>query len=323
MKPVPTSGPRAASAGPARAVSWFAIVSACLCLASFARPAGASVPAPAGVEVQREHLFFTLGPAGAHVLHLIDLVNRGVEPAASLPLPVPAQARLDSIPDGLTLEAGTIVDSSPLEPGESRQYALAYQLPWREPMAIRRALIYPTRELLIWAEEGAIDVEGLHLDFLGQREFEGMTFSAYRMERLDPHPNWQVVLRRTGIPAGELPLLMDPVIVSDPAAMLATSPLSRLFLAAAAVAGAAWLYRRAARRGESRLRSRPGARASARHVQEVAGHAQTAAAELKEEIVRLDLAFRAGELDEDTYRQERAKLKAELLTIVGEREGWP
>lgn len=273
------------------------------------------------VEVVREHMFLTRGPEGLRVLHILELVNVGAQPAARVPLPLPGDARWEQLPEPLEAAGGTVVDPTTLAVGEGRQYALAYSIPWREPMVLRRALLYPTEELWIWAETGTLAVRGVRLESVGQEAIEGIEFAVYRMRQLQPHENWQVVLDRPGGASAELPVLMRAGMRSDPVEILATHPMPRLALTALVlVAAAAGLTRMRARRGTAAPASggkaakgvQPGGAAPARP-------AHGAEAErLKDEIVRLDVAFHKGELDEDVYRKRRTQLKARLMQLTGD-----
>ena len=271
------------------------------------------------VEVAREHLFLRRGPAGLQVLQLLELVNLGPAPAGRVPLPVPEQAQWEQLPEPLEAADGAVVDPRPLGVGEGRQYALTYSIPWREPMVLRRALLYPTEELWIWAETGTLAVRGVRLEPVGRQEIEGIPFAVYRMQQLEPHDAWQVVLDRPGAASTELPVLMRAGMRSDPAEILATHPVPRLVLAAlvlaAAVAGARRLRSRAS---DAPARSQAAGSGSGKGGTVPAQPAHLAEAErLKDEIVRLDVAFHQGELDEDVYRERRERLFARLVALSG------
>ena|GEM_PF-4565870 len=277
------------------------------------------------VSVAREHMFLTRGPSGLHVLHLLELVNLGPRQAERVPLPVPVGAQWEQVPQPVTSAEDGLVDPRPLSVGERREYALAYTLPWREPMVLRRALLYPTEELWIWAEAGSVGVRGLRLEPVGRQAVEDMEFVLYRMNRLEPHPAWQVVLDLPGARTAHLPVLARGGMRGDPAEVLAQHPVPRLALVALVLAGAVW--------GVRRLRTGvhpAGAAAdpvSRRAAVSVAAGAGELLAEgpavrgeierLKDEIVRLDVAYHNGEVDEDVYRERRAALKARVLQLLG------
>lgn len=271
------------------------------------------------VEVVREHLFLTRGPAGLQVLHMLELVNLGPRPAERVPLPVPKQAQWEQLPESLEAADGAVVDPRPLGVGEGRQYVLAYTIPWRDPMVLRRALLYPTEELWIWAETGTLAVRAVRLEPVGQEEIEGVRFAVYRMRQLEPHEAWQVVLDRPGAASAELPVLMRAGMRSDPAEILATHPVPRLVLAAlvlaAAVAGARRLRSRTSR---VTAQAQAAAGGSGKGGTAPVQPAHLAEAErLKDEVVRLDVAFHQGELDEDVYRERRDRLLARLVELSG------
>jgi len=186
-------------------------------------------------------------------------------------------------------------------------------------MVLRRALLYPTEELWIWAETGTLAVRAVRLEPVGQEEIEGVRFAVYRMRQLEPHEAWQVVLDRPGAASAELPVLMRAGMRSDPAEILATHPVPRLVLAAlvlaAAVAGARRLRSRTSR---VTAQAQAAAGGSGKGGTAPVQPAHLAEAErLKDEVVRLDVAFHQGELDEDVYRERRERLLARLVELSG------
>ncbi len=270
--------------------------------------------------VEREHLFLTRGPEGLRVLQMIELVNAGPSPVDEVRLPVPADARWEQLPDPLVLAPGGVVDPTPLPPGGERQYVVAYALPWREPMVLRRPLPYRTEELWIWAEAATLTVRGVRLAQVGREEIEGVVFALYRMDGLEPHGAWQVVLERPGAAATELPVLQRAGMRSDPAEVLATHPAPRVALALLAAVALVSGVRRLTRRGRAGAgvsRDGPAGRGGAGGGQRSRAEAE----QLKEEIVRLDVAFHNGELDEDVYRERRARLKSRLMELTGDGGG--
>lgn len=353
-----TGGRRRTSLAPPALAQW--VLAAALLLAAplFAGPPaaaqGAAPPAEApDVSVVREHLFLTRGPAGLQVLHLLELVNWGPRLADRVPLPVPAGAQWDQVPEPVAETEEGLVDPRPMGVGERREYALAYTLPWREPMVLRRALLYPTDELWLWAEAGSVDVRGLQLEMVGPQVIEGMEFVLYRMDRLEPHPAWQVVLDRPGARAADLPVLARGGMRGDPLEVMGQHPVPRLAVVALVLTGAAWgvwrfrtRTRRAQGAGNAAValpgrpeektwaacgtgagledRGRTGARvgeqeagASGAGVLEDGTGVRAEVERLKEAIVQLDVAYHNGELDEDVYRERRAALKARVLHLMG------
>lgn len=288
------------------------------------------------VVVVREHMFLSRGPAGAQVLHLLEVANPGPRQAVRVPLPVPAQAQWEQVPEPLEIGDGGLVDPRPLAIGEGREYVVAYTLPWRDPMVLRRPLLYPVEELWLWADTGSVVPRGVQLLPAGREEVEGLEFAVYRMERLEPHPAWQVVLERPEAAAAPLPLLQQVGMRADPVEVLAHHPLPRFLVAALLVAGVVWaaarlLAGKAPGQGGSReaLAGDGSDRASGappprRPVSPPAVGQDGFRLELerlKEEIVRLDVAYHNGELDEDVYRERRAGLKARLVQLSAKGGG--
>lgn len=300
----------------ARAVL-FCLMVALAAWAGAARPAYAQTPEEApDVEMLWELMVMTRAPEGVQVVHLMHVANMGPRVATAVPLAVPEGARWVEAPATLILDEGAAVDPEPLAVGEQRRYMVVYEIPWqRLPMAVRRPILYPTHEVDLWVRPGELELRGVGLQAGGRAQFEGVEVETYRMTDLQPHPAWQVVLDSPL--SGSARLLAEAPLGqrSDPVDILRTHPAPRWILGALAVIGLAAVVRRllpdrsVGARGEGAAPDGPAAAgASSRLAHEIEL--------LKEEIVRADVAFESGELDEETYRLRRGELKERLVALM-------
>lgn len=305
--------------------SWIIFSVAALLLVGPAAFAQTPAEAP-DVEMLREHLLFTRGPGGVQVLHMMELVNVGPRVAVAVPLAVPETARWLDAPEELLLDEGRAVDPEPLSVGEARRYVLVYEIPWqRLPMPIRRPVYYPTHELLLWAEADELHLRGVNMQSAGREQIGDQAFDMYFMAEVAPHPAWQVVLDSAHSRTERLPSLMPTGQRGDPVEILRTHPVPRMLLAAAVIIAVIMLAQRwfggrrslaeldeaqdaAAGAAENSVQRAPGASVDRGTAQEIA--------HLKEEIVRIDVAFENGELDEATYTQYREELKDRLVALM-------
>lgn len=292
-------------------------------------PVHTQVPEEAtDVEVVREHMFFTRGPGGVQVLHMMELVNAGPRVATAVPLTVPEGARWLEVPDELVAEQDGAVDPRPLAMGEGRRYVMVYEIPWqRLPMPIRRPLLYPTEQLLLWAEADELELRGVNVHSVGREQIGDTEFDVYFMAELQPHPAWHIVLDSSASRAARLPSLAPAGHRSDPVDILRSHPLPRLLLGVVLVSAVVGMVRRTVSGrftwGRWRARENGGTSDSPRvgassAIREGPG-ANGEIARLKEEIVRVDVAFDSGELDEDVYAERRDQLKQRLLTLMSQQ----
>lgn len=290
------------------------VATAVLVAAAFMLTGGAAFaqtpPEAPDVEVLWELMVLSRAPRGVQVAHLMHVVNAGPRVATSVPLSIPQGARWLDVPDGLIAQENRAVDPHPLRVGEERRYMVVYEIPWQQlPMAVRRELLYPTYELNIWVRAGELQVRGVNVLSGGTGDFDGVPVEMYAMVDLEPHPQWQIVLDSPASGPARLPELSPLGHRSDPVEILRTHPLSKLLLGVV-VLGAAGVVRRYWPAREAARSARPGD-AGGRAIDE-----REDVAALKEEIVRVDVAFRNGELDEATYRELRRELKERLLTLM-------
>lgn len=263
---------------------------------------GEAQPLP---EVVHEYFFVVEGePATVRILQGVRLHNAGSSPAEDVRISLPEGARILEPPQGwgsVRPEQGGLVDSQPLEPGETREYRVIYEMTMgSRPLALRRPLFYPVGEMMFWVQADAFTLTGLQLLPLGEEVLGGERFTAFGMRRVGPHEAWQVVLRRqdaTG--AGAMLPDLSRRRHGDP--LRVWGELMERYGWAIALLLAAWGVLALARRVREAGR-------------EVNGRARPEAA-LEDEIVKLDVAFRAGELDEDVYRSRRRELLEKILQL--------
>lgn len=254
------------------------------------------------LEVPVEQFFIVRADAGVmRVMQRIVVYNPGPGAVEGVDLPVPQGVRLLEPLEGWGTVQPTsegLRDMRTMNPGDIHEYRIIYELTLiSRPVALTRALPYPVGEMDFWVQADAAELTGLHLVEIGQERLSDALFNVYAMGPVDPHPAWQVVLRpapHTG--ARTLPdLSAGGARHADPfgwwADRLAQAPWV-LPLAAAAFGVLAWWRRRP-----------EGARRSARE------------RALETEIVRLDVAYAAGDVDDDVYTTRRRELLEELLAL--------
>jgi len=283
-------------------VACFVVVVA-LALAAGAAPGAALAaegdePAVMGLEAAAEQFFLVAADGGVlRVLQRTVVHNTGSEAVARVPVPVPAGARLLE-PEGgwgdVQPGPGGLVDGRPMAPGEVREYRVFYELTMgSRPLALRRSLPYPVRDIAFWVEEPSLALTGLFLQEMGSEVLADSSFAVYRMAPSGPHEAWQVVVRPRRADAQPLPDLGaggDRHV--DPLAALARSAASRWpVLAAAMVAlGGLAVWRRRRRAGDGAGSDDPEAL-----------------------LVRLEMAYRAGEVDDEVYAARRRRLVEQAL----------
>ncbi len=274
-------------------------------------PAGSGEPA---VYVPRETLVLRWQDGRLWALDLIALANAGDGPAPGVELPLAAGAASVTWEDQpLELADGVVRDPRPLAPGETRRYALQYQVAVaRWPHPLRKEIVYPTAELVVMAVPGELVAGGVDLEPGPVEVVAGQPLETQVSRLLSPGTTWQVTVRPgslAGAVAGWNPAVLElPVLgsldrfpgdwlvqwfVRDPRG--ASLALGAVLLAAAAAAGyGAWWERKG-----------PGAESGA-------GGARDLLREVRE-VARLDLARAQGALGEGAYRRRRKKLMRRLV----------
>lgn len=310
----------------------FAFALGLLCALAVVGAGGAAAQTPpeaADVEVLTERFVFSNGANGPIVLHLIQLVNIGPRVAEIVPLSLPDGATSIDASEQLSLEDGILFDPEPLAVGEARQYTLTYEVPWtRAAMPLRRPLFYPTEEITFFAQAGELHLRGVELRELGTEDIGGVELTVYAQRDLEPTAVWQVVIEASA--TADLPSLMPAGQRSDPVEIWANHPLPRLFLLAALLVVGGTVIARVVgrRRSETDDAAEPSPVAKQKQSPPVepkgakatdaspARPARNEVARLKEEIVRLDVAYHNEELDEDVYKERRGELRRRLISLL-------
>ncbi len=222
---------------------------------------------------------------------------------ASVRLDVPVGAEVMSGVDqryARTADGTAVIDTAPVLPGSEHLMQVVYRVPYVENFAISAVVDYavsgPVRLLLapatLYADSG-------QLRDIGQETLRGVTYRAYGTSA--PLSAGSTIAFTLGAP--EIAVTSDNVPISTVVSVM-------LLLVGAAVFGSAiysyWRRKRAGEDGDPDDATLPDAD-------------QPLMDGLIREIAELDVAFSAGELDEDTYQQRRNKLKARLAEIMDRR----
>ncbi|MBL8166230.1 MAG: c-type cytochrome [Anaerolineae bacterium] len=222
---------------------------------------------------------------------------------ASVQLDVPVGAEVMSGVDqryARTADGTAVIDTAPVLPGSEHLMQVVYRVPYVENFAISAAVDYavsgPVRLLLAPA---TLYVDSGQLSDIGQETLRGVTYRAYGTSA--PLSAGSTIAFTLGAP--EIAVTSDNVPISTVISVM-------LLLVGAAVFGSAiysyWRRKRAGEDGDPDDATLPDAD-------------QPLMDGLIREIAELDVAFSAGELDEDTYQQRRNKLKARLAEIMDRR----
>lgn len=173
--------------------------------------------------VEKEVLLVVPGPAGLDVLNFVTVKNSSDRPVPWVALGLPENAGAPSVEmapeegdDPVTAAAaerrgGTIVDPTPLEPGESRWYRIEYPVTGaRPPVTVRRPIYFPTKVMEVLVPgEGALAM-GPGLEDQGQQALGGTAVRLYAAEGLEPAAGWRLSIGSSGGAAAahsELPLV--------------------------------------------------------------------------------------------------------------------
>jgi hypothetical protein len=201
-----------------------------------------------------------------------------------LSVPLPAGATGVTLPnrtEGLEYDAasGTVFLNSPIRPGASAaQATVSFRLPFDGRLDFAQTLPYPVGALSLLAPETGLTLQGTGLQDLGLRATQAGTLRAYGAD--DWPANQALAVEIVGLSR------RGPVAAGTAAAGLLIG-----LAAAGAVAGAVVLVAR-----RRTMPAAPGDRYEA----------------LLQQVADLDDAFAAGELEPETYREQRARLKRQL-----------
>ncbi|GIV75664.1 MAG: hypothetical protein KatS3mg050_0058 [Litorilinea sp.] len=277
---------------------------------------------PTGVRIDRAHWIIDFQPGALLVGQLITFGSEnnrtflgrrvdGVDVPVTASLFVPPGAEEISLENGVLggrfRQVGNqIYDTVPIVPGTgTRQLVLRYRLPYQgTSLTLPQEFAYPVTALnLLVADLPQLEVQVEGLTGVGSQEFQGRT---YRMWQADNLPATRLELDFQGLlPPGAVdprqpqgntgmgPVGTVPVLA--PWMPWATGGLVGILLAGVLL----WSWRRGrlgAPPQPDELRQRQMA--------------------LLQHIARLDDRYALGELDQQTWQQQRARLKAELLAVA-------
>jgi mono/diheme cytochrome c family protein len=264
---------------------------------------------PSGVRAERVHFIVEFDGGRAYITELIVFSLDGNKAyvgdgAGTLRFTVPKGAEALEISDGALggryiATADGFVDTIPLPPGRnSRQVLYRYEIPYSSPtLELVRTLPYPAANVNALVAEVGARVTSDQLSDQSVRQTQGGNFISLSGQNVAA--NQPITLRFSNLPLGGASGM-------GTAAAPATSDRTLLLLLLVAggllaAALVAWPLLR-----------RRGAPAAAAITQD----------ELIEALARLDLAHEAGQLADAAYRDERLRLKAQLLDLV-RKEGRP
>ena len=202
--------------------------------------------------------------------------------------------------DSLESTADGFASTDPVRPGR-REIAFSYDLPYTaSSLELTRTFAFPvgTFTLYLPSTVDAIVPNGVALP--GTAELGGRQFRQYAVTGVAPGA--EVRFRLTGLPA---PLFATPRALGMAVVAAAGVPLIGF------LAFALWRRRRAepaqqtSDSGPTQATQSPG--------QQLVSPSEDGRLALLREVAQLDARFESGELDEATYRAERARRKAQLL----------
>jgi len=279
-----------------------------------------------GIRVEQTHWIIDNQPGALVVGQIYTYSNskdrafvgkqvEGVDVPVTVALAVPPDAT------GITFENGalgdrfrqvghTLYDTAPVVPGKgTRQIVVRFALPFDGTATKFEQLItYPTQSLnLLVAQLPGMEVDVNGLTSIGPQDIQGTTYQMWQGQ--DVSPGQKVTARLSGLLAtGDT----DPRVSQDGSASQNPLPSTRvpqlagwarwalgglMFLALAGVFGWAWQNRMA----------QPGDEKTLMHRRRQ---------ELIQQIAQLDDLHAVGEIQDDKWQQQRARLKAELLTVA-------
>ena len=256
-----------------------------------------------GVRADRVHYIVDLEPGRALIAELIVFSQDGNRAYIGdgngvLKFTLPAGAEDLAIDDGALGDdqryvrtADGFVDRLPLPPGEQvRQVLFRYALPYEgDSLKLTRSLQYPAANVNVLATDQGQKVTSEGMTDQGRRTTEMGSF--FNLSAEDVPANQPITVEMTNLPQGD---------ASPAASGGGDGNLDRVLLFALVGAGgavavllAAWpLLRRPARQGAAIASDRE---------------------DLADALARLMLAHEAGEISDSAYRDQRLRLKAQML----------
>jgi len=280
-----------------------------------------------GIAIERAHWIVDSQP-GALIVGQIYAYSNNLDKAFTgrtvegVDMPVTVAISLPPAAVEITFENGelggrfqqvghTIYDTAPVVPGAgTRQVVVRYALPYDGTSTeFTGAVPYPAKSLnLLISELPGMEVNVTGLESLGPQDIQGNVYQMWQSENVTP--DQKVSAQLSGLlEAGEL----DPrsAVTGDgtqtPVSASARVPQLEEWtpwalggvLLLALIAAVAWAWR-------ARM-TQPGDEKSLMRSQR---------ADLVQRIAKLDDLHAVGEINDDNWQQQRARLKAELLTVA-------
>jgi hypothetical protein len=216
----------------------------------------------------------------------------------------PGAENVSSAKEGLDprfkLTPHALIDTAPIHPGiASQAIFFVYELPYQgDAFTLEREVPYRVENVNILAEDVGPRLSGEQLIPLGTRQAQGQTYQSYTSATLEKGARLTIVI--TGLSS-----VRAATAPSVPVATISQEALRWLgvglaVLALVAVGAYPWLRQTPARRG----------------VKCEGGEAEARRLRLLQAIADLDDAYGVGTMNEDTYRRERVRHKAELIALM-------
>lgn len=279
-----------------------------------------------GLTATSHHIVLLPSADGLRVAETIRLTNTGSANGVEAILPMFVGAGQVELLDGFdgvtTLRGdGALRVSAPIPPHEERTFSYAYLLPPPEPpLALSRPIIHPTDQLAVMlTAEADWTVLGEGLGYAGPAGFAGLHVEVWRAANIAPVMEWVLGMQLRDAPPLAEQAAGVPVIDHNTSYQGAWRPIAVGYAILALWAAVSWLHR-------NRRRRFGGVGWDVR-VEDVAAlderRREQWALQIVQAGVRLERAYRQGQIAEHVYRDERqALLRAwKHLHLAGEVGG--
>jgi hypothetical protein len=249
--------------------------------------------------------------ARVNVLEILAIENDsdrayvGDESGAVLLLPIPRDAT-DVRPEPgfdygqLRIDGNVLISTGPVLPG-SHNPMISYAIPYEGRSAtLSIGVAMPTATLRVLVEEGTYDISSQTLSPAGTVDIGGGRYDVLSVDR--PVIGDTLTVRVSGLPRENwsLPIGMSTLLAS-------------LAAGVGLCVGAVLIYQVVQRRRSGSLE--PAHSGAAAGASSSPGDLESQRLELASELNQLEAEFERGDLDEETYRTERAEILAELRAI--------
>lgn len=266
------------------------------------------------LEVEQIHILLDFVPGNLQVMQLYILSNLGDRTIVAeggqglrFRLPVGAQGlrfETDSTGERFTRTEDGFVDNAPVVPGRGTLPTLIrYSLPYTGEATLRIPIDYPTKRVSVLVPEVGVRLEDASSWQAGKELLlRGRIHQVFDYTRVPLAPGDTLALKIVGQPeitpsSSTSATLQDTSAVRRRTIFLAGMALSLTLIGS----GGLWWWR------NRQLATVP-----------VADALQTELASLLQTIADLDDAYEAGAVDEETYRERRARLRDEALALMAD-----